>query len=65
MGSPCSLYVRVSLPINFWMPEPIFMKLGTWTKLSGVLYKSLPSVRVATYIPPFLLGNGSVETLPR
>jgi hypothetical protein len=27
--------------INFWMPEPIFMKAGTWTHLNGVL-KSLP-----------------------
>jgi hypothetical protein len=30
MWSPCCLCVSVSLPINFWMPERIFMKLGMY-----------------------------------
>jgi hypothetical protein len=28
--SPCCLYVCESPPINFWMPEPIFMKPGMY-----------------------------------
>jgi hypothetical protein len=48
----CSLYavcVSVNSPpgINFWMPEPNFMKRGMYVYLSGVLYKSLPSAWVS------------------
>jgi hypothetical protein len=28
MQSPCSLYLCESPSITFWMPEPVFMKLG-------------------------------------
>jgi hypothetical protein len=35
MQSPCSLCVYVSpAPVNYWMPEPIFMKLGISWHLS-------------------------------
>jgi hypothetical protein len=30
MRSPCSLRVSESFHINFWMPQPVFMKLGTY-----------------------------------
>jgi hypothetical protein len=30
MISPCCLCVCIASPINFWMPEPIFMKLGMY-----------------------------------
>jgi hypothetical protein len=30
MRSPCCLCVCESPPINFWMPEPIFMKVGMY-----------------------------------
>jgi hypothetical protein len=44
------LRVRICiLPINFWIAEPIFMKIryvyqGTWARLKGVIYKSIPLV---------------------
>jgi hypothetical protein len=56
-------------PIDFWMPEPIFMKIDTYIMpnghLNGLLHKFLPPVCVCIYIPLELLGNGSVKTLQR
>jgi hypothetical protein len=59
--------------INFWMPEPILLNLvctayayhGTWTHLSGVLHKYLPSVCVSVFVSLMcLLGIGSVKCIP-
>jgi hypothetical protein len=57
--------------INFWMPEPTFMKLctyvynGTWAHLSGVLHKSLPSVCLSLCISVLsLLGKSWVKCIP-
>jgi hypothetical protein len=70
MRSPCCLCLWNN-PINFWMPESIFMKLGmyiyhgTWAHLNGVLHKSLPSVCASICISLLsLLGNGSVKCIP-
>jgi hypothetical protein len=49
-------------PINFWMPEPLFMKLMYITATNGVLHKSLPSVCES---PLSVQGNRSVNTFPR
>jgi hypothetical protein len=58
MRLPCALCVCYSTPppppINFWMPEPICMKVGiiyhgTWACLIGILHKFLPSVCVSPY----------------
>jgi hypothetical protein len=54
MRSSCCLCVCVSASINFWRPEPVFMKLGTWAHLNGVLHKSLPSVCVSVCFPPIV-----------
>jgi hypothetical protein len=52
-------------PINFWLPETIFMKLGTWTYLISVLYKSLPSVSVSVCVSLLsLIGKGSSNSIP-
>jgi hypothetical protein len=67
MRSTCCLCIP---PIHFWMPEPVFMKLGlyiyhgTWAHFNGGLPKSLPSLCMYVYTLS-LLGNGSVKTLPR
>jgi hypothetical protein len=68
MRSPSCLCVCIPC-INFWMSEPIVMKLvilyhGTWAHLNNVLHKWIPSVCVYICIL-LLLGNGSVKTLPR
>jgi hypothetical protein len=57
MRSPRCLCVCVS-PINFWMPEPIFMKLG----MNGMASEPV-SLRVS--IPLSLPSNSSVDTFPR
>jgi hypothetical protein len=47
MRSPCCLCVCMCIPPNnFWMPEPIFIKLGigTCANLNGVIHKSCLSV---------------------
>jgi hypothetical protein len=59
--------VSVYSPINIWMRwtnlyETWYVYDGTWAHLNGLIKKSLPSVCV---YPLSLLGNGSVETLPR
>jgi hypothetical protein len=58
MRSPCvSVYTPPSL-LNFWMPEPVFMKLGiyvyhcTWAYLNGVLHKCLSSVCLSLSVSP-------------
>jgi hypothetical protein len=54
-------------PINFWMPETIFMKLrmyvyhGNWAHLNGILHKSFPSLCVSLLS---LLCNGLVKSIP-
>jgi hypothetical protein len=57
MRSPCCLCVCESPPpINFWMPEPILMKLryhNTWTNFNGVLHKFLPSICVSVCVFPY------------
>jgi hypothetical protein len=48
--------VCIPPPINFWIPEPIFMKLGVYImarELNGVLHKSLPSVYVSVCVYPY------------
>jgi hypothetical protein len=79
MRSRCCLCVCVYPPINFWMPEPIFMKLGTYITAPEPISKASlknPSHHFvciplsllgngSVKIPLSLLGNGSVETLPR
>jgi hypothetical protein len=56
--------------INFWMLEPIYMKLGTYITatdrhLNGVLHKSLPYVCVAVCVALLsLLGKGPVKCIP-
>jgi hypothetical protein len=57
-------------PINFRTPEPIFMKLGTYITApepnSTAQLKNLFHQSLCLYVYPLsLLGNGSVETLPR
>jgi hypothetical protein len=66
-------------PINFWTPEPIFMKLGTYVTAPEPI--STAQLRIPSHqsvfplivakqrlglvkIPLSSLGNGSVETLP-
>jgi hypothetical protein len=59
MWSPFCLCLYIP-PINFWMPEPIFMKLG--------MYIMTPEpISTAYFINPslYLLGNGSVKTSPQ
>jgi hypothetical protein len=57
----CDLHpvcVSVCPPINFWMPESVFIKFiiyiyiyyGNWVHLNGVLHKSLRSVCVSVCI---------------
>jgi hypothetical protein len=54
-------------PVNFWMPEPVFMKLsiyGNWAYLSGVLHKFLSLVCVSVCVSPLsLLGKGLVKCI--
>jgi hypothetical protein len=54
-------------PIDFWMPEPIFMKLGlyrgTRTYLNGVLYKSFPTVYVSVDVSPIVATQRTIELL--
>jgi hypothetical protein len=51
------------------MPEPVFMKLGMYimaTESISMSYFINPSLQsVCLYIPLSMLGNGSVNTLPR
>jgi hypothetical protein len=58
MKVPCCLCVCVSpLPVNFWMPEPIFMKLGMYMMTREAIRKAYftnlshqsVSVRVSPY----------------
>jgi hypothetical protein len=55
------LAVCVSLcpPVNFWMPEPIFMELGVYIMAPELILTACMSICV------LLLGNGSVNTFPR
>jgi hypothetical protein len=46
MRSPCCLCVCVFPPVNFWMPEPIFMKLG-------IYIVARESISTADFINPF------------
>jgi hypothetical protein len=67
MRSACCLCVS---PINFWMAEPIFMKLGTYfmepepISTAYIMNPSHHSVGLYVYTIS-LLGNGSVKTLPQ
>jgi hypothetical protein len=69
MRFPSCLYVCVSPPLNFWMPEPIFIKLGMyimatepiWT--AYILNPSHHSVSVCVSLFS-LLGNSSVNCIP-
>jgi hypothetical protein len=72
MRSPCCLPIWLCvlyIPINFWTAEPIFMKLGMYVMAPEPMltqYVVSPiSLRVCMCILLTLLGNGSVETLPR
>jgi hypothetical protein len=59
--------ISVSPLINFWTPEAIFMKLGTYI-ISLCLCMCIPLSLLgngSVKIPLSLLGKGSVETLPR
>jgi hypothetical protein len=52
-------------PINFWTPEPIFMKLGTYITAPepiSTAWLKAPPTRLCLYVYPLLLlGNGSVR----
>jgi hypothetical protein len=68
MRSPCSLCVCVFVypSINFWMPEPIFMKLGMYIMAPGpnsTVYSIIFSHQsVCLYVYSLsLLGNGLVK----
>jgi hypothetical protein len=57
-------------PINFWMPELIFMKFGIyiyydiWIHLNGIFHKTLLSVCVPVCVSLLsLLGKGSVKCI--
>jgi hypothetical protein len=69
MRSPCVCVYHP--PINFWMPEPVFMKLGMYIMArepiltAYFINASHQSVCLYMCIPLSLLGNGSVKTLPR
>jgi hypothetical protein len=70
MRSPCCLCVCVSSPINCWMPETIFVKLGMYIMAPEPIWTAFfinPSHQsVCLYVYPLsLLGDGSVRTLPR
>jgi hypothetical protein len=68
MRSPCCLCVS---PINFWMPEPIFMKLHMYIMAPEPIWTayfvnlSQQSVCLYVYPPPVLLGNGLVNMFPQ
>jgi hypothetical protein len=64
MRSPCWLCISF---INFWtsLYETWYVYHVTWSHLSGVLHKSLPSVCVFICVSLPLPGNGSVPTFPR
>jgi hypothetical protein len=47
---PVSLCEVCSCPIKFWMPGPVFMKLGKWSHLNGVLHKIPPRVCVCVCV---------------
>jgi hypothetical protein len=67
MRSPCRLCVSVSIPINLWMPEPIFTKPRTYImapKPISTAYFMNPSHQ-SVCIPLSLLGKGSVKMFPR
>jgi hypothetical protein len=59
----------VSFLVNFWIPEPILMKAGTYVNTFepiSTTYFMNPSHQSAclhVYPPPLLI-NGSVKTLP-
>jgi hypothetical protein len=67
MRSRCYPCVRLRIPpINFWTPEPIFMKLGTYITAPEPIsmgWLKIPSHQsVCLYVYPLsLLGNGSVR----
>jgi hypothetical protein len=55
-------------PVNFWMPVPIFTKLGTYILAPEPISTAyIPPVSLCVYmrIPLSLLGNSSVKTLLR
>jgi hypothetical protein len=59
--------VSVTHTINFWIAEPVVMKLrvyimATWAHLNGELHKFLPSACMCTLLS--LLGTGSVKCIP-
>jgi hypothetical protein len=70
----CSLHaVCVSVsptPINSWMPEPVFMKLGMYIMepepISTAYFLISSHQSLCLYVYPLsLLGNGSVKSLRR
>jgi hypothetical protein len=67
----CVSVYSPSPTISFWMPEPVFMKLGMCIMAPqpiSVAYFINPSHQsVCLYVYPRIsfLGNGSVNTLPR
>lgn len=72
MRSTYCVCVCQSPPINFWMPEPTLMKLGTykyilvchgnWAHLNGVFHKFLRSICMTLCISLLLLGNGYIKS---
>jgi hypothetical protein len=64
------LCLRTPTPFNFWMPEPIFMKLGIYitapAPISTAYFINPSHQSVFLYVYPLsLLSNGSEETLQR
>jgi hypothetical protein len=70
MQSPCSLCVREYPPINFRMPEAIFMKICMYTmapepvSTAYFMNPSHQSVCLYVYLRVSLLGNDSVDEFP-
>jgi hypothetical protein len=54
MKSPCSLCVCEPSPhpINFWMPEPMFLKLYIYIYTVYISWHLRPSQRRTSFIPP-------------
>jgi hypothetical protein len=69
MPFPCCLSVCESLPINFWMSEPIFMKLGMYNMTIepiSTTYFTHPSHQSGSVLVSLIwsLGKDSVWDIP-
>jgi hypothetical protein len=67
MRSPCCLCVCESPGINFWMSQPMFMKLAMYIMtpepISTVYFINISHHSVSMCIPLLLLGSSLIKTL--